>query len=453
MSAKTSIRTKVERPPGPRQHWLFGNLREFSRDRLGALTRWQRQYGDLVWARFGPRSILFLNHPDLVEEVLVAQNRRFIKHYRLRSSRRTLGKGLLTSEGDFWRTQRKLAQPAFHRDRITAYADVMIQYTERMLVSWKDGQTRDVQADMMRLTLEIVARTLFAAEIGSDSAGASAAMETLMHTWMKRMGRLIPVPAWVPTPSNLIVERAARRLDEIILTIIAQRRRSGEDRGDLLSMLLHAQDEDSGRRMTDDQLRDEAMTLFMAGHETTANTLAWVWYLLANHPESEAMLHTELDAVLGDRPPTIADLPRLKYTGLVVTEALRIYPTVWMVGRENIEPVELGGYTIPAGTTIFMPQWTIHRDPRWFDEPESFRPERWALGLQEQIHRYAYFPFGGGPRICIGNNFALMESALLLATIARRFRLRLAPDAVVTPLPSMTLRPAHGVKVVVTQRR
>ena len=283
----------------------------------------------------------------------------------------------------------------------------MVQYTERMLVSWKDGQTRDVQADMMRLTLEIVARTLFAAEIGSDTAGASAAMETLMHTSMKRMGRLIPVPAWLPTPSNLIVERAARRLDEIILTIIAQRRRSGEDRGDLLSMLLHAQDEESGRRMTDQQLRDEAMTLFMAGHETTANTLAWVWFLLANHPESEAMLHAELDAVLGDRPPTIADLPQLKYTGLVVTEALRVYPTVWMVGRENIEPVELGGYTIPAGTTIFMPQWTIHRDPRWFDEPESFRPERWALGLQEQIHRYAYFPFGGGPRICIGNNFAL----------------------------------------------
>ena len=202
--------------------------------------------------------------------------------------------------------------------------------------------------------------------------------------------------------------------------------------------------------MTDQQLRDEAMTLFMAGHETTANTLAWVWYLLANHPEAETLLHAELDLVLGDRPPTIADLPRLTYTGQVVTEALRLYPTVWMVGRENIEPVELGGYTIPTGTTVFMPQWTIHRDPRWFDEPESFRPERWAHGLQEQIHRYAYFPFGGGPRICIGNNFALMESALLLATIARRFRLRLAPDAVVVPLPSMTLRPAHGVKVIVS---
>jgi cytochrome P450 len=329
----------------------------------------------------------------------------------------------------------------------------MVQYTERMLASWKHGQTRDVQADMMRLTLEIVARTLFGAEIGSDSAGATAAMESLLHTSMKRMGRLIPIPYWLPTPSNLLVERAARQLDEIILAIIARRRLSGGNRGDLLSMLLHAQDEESGRRMTDQQLRDEAMTLFMAGHETTANTLAWAWYLLSNHPESEAALHAELDAVLGDRPPTMADLPRLEYTRLVVTETLRIYPTVWMVGRENLEPIELGGYTIPTGTTVFMPQWTIHRDARWFDEPDSFRPERWAHGVLDQIHRYAYFPFGGGPRICIGNNFALMESALLLATIARRFRFRLAPGAVVTPLPSMTLRPAHGVKVIVTERR
>lgn len=441
------------RPPGPRQHWLVGNLREFSRDRLGALTRWHQQYGDMVWARFGPRSILFLNHPELVEEVLVAQNRKFIKHYRLRAARRTLGRGLVTSEGEFWRSQRKLAQPAFHRDRIAAYADVMVSFTERMLHSWNDGQTRDVQADMMGLTLEIVAKTLFDAEIGSDSADASAAMDTLLKISMKRMGRLIPLPNWVPTPSNVRAEQAARRLDRIILSIIARRRQTGEDRGDLLSMLLHAQDEESGRRMTDLQLRDEAMTLFMAGHETTANTLAWVWYLLANHPEAEASLHAELDKVLPDRPPTVADLPRLRITGSIVTETLRLYPTVWMVGRENTEPVELGGYCVPVGTTVFMPQWTIHRDARWFDEPESFRPERWEDGLQERIHRYAYFPFGGGPRVCIGNSFAMMEASLLLATIARRFRLVLAADADVRPLPSMTLRPAAGVKVTLSRRR
>lgn len=450
----TGTISRTGRPPGPRQHWLSGNLREFSRDRLGALSRWHREFGDMVWCRFGPRPIMFVNHPDLVESVLVDQNRKFIKHYRLRNSTRTLGKGLLTSEGDFWRGQRKLAQPAFHRDRISAYASVMVDFTERMLQSWNDGQPRDVQDDMMRLTLEIVAKTLFDAELATDSAKASAAMETLMNSFIARTGKLIPVPDWIPTPLNLRVERAARRLDQIILAIIAERRKSGEDRGDLLSMLLHAQDEESGRRMTDAQLRDEAMTLFMAGHETTANTLAWAWYLLANHPEAEVKLYAEVDAVLGDRLPTMADLPRLTYAGMIITETLRLYPTVWMLGRETTEPVELGGYTLPAGLTVFMPQWTIHRDPRWFDDPEAFRPERWEPGLRllASLPRYAYFPFGGGPRICIGNNFALMEAALLLATIARRFRLRLAKDAVVTPLPTMTLRPAQGVKVVVEKR-
>lgn len=452
MSVRAGIRT--DRPPGPPQRRFSGNLREFSRDRLGALARWHREYGDMVSARFGPRPILFVQHPDLVESVLVDQNRKFIKHYRLRSSTRTLGNGLLTSEGEFWRGQRKLVQPAFHRDRIAAYASVMVEFTERMIQSWADGQVRDVQDDMMRLTLEIVARTLFDAELRGDSAEASAAMETLMAGFIRRTGRLVPIPNWVPTPLNLRVERAARRLDRILLRIIAQRRQSGENRGDLLSMLLHAQDEESGRRMTDAQLRDEAMTLFMAGHETTANTLAWAWYLLALHPDAEARLHAELDEVLGGRAPTLADLPRLPFTGMIVTETLRVYPTVWMLGREAVEPVELGGCRVPAGTTVFMPQWTIHRDPRWFDEPERFRPDRWdpKHGLQDRLPRYAYFPFGGGPRICIGNTFALMESALILAAVARRFRLTMAHGAVVTPLPTLTLRPARGVQVVVSER-
>jgi cytochrome P450 len=449
--------TKIEQRqglPGPRQRWLSGNLREFASDRLGALDRWHREHGDMVFCRFGPRPILFVHHPELVENVLVEQNRRFIKNFRLRSAKRTLGNGLLTSDGEFWRAQRKLAQPAFHRDRIASYAGIMVDYTVRMLQVWTDGDLRDVQDDMMRLTLEIVAKTLFDAEIGTDSAEASEAMETVMNSFLVRTARLIPIPDWIPTPLNLRVGRAVERLDRIILSIIAQRRQSGENRGDLLSMLLHAQDEESGRRMTDAQLRDEAMTLFMAGHETTANTLAWAWYLLANHPEVEAKLHAELDAVLGGRSPTVADLPRLPYTAMIITETLRLYPTVWTVGRDSIEPVALGGYRIPVGTTVFMPQWTIHRDHRWFDQPERFIPERWepGRGLQEKLPRYAYFPFGGGPRICIGNNFALMESALLLATISQRFRLRLAPDAVVIPLPTMTLRPAHGVKVVVSRR-
>ena len=362
---------------------------------------------------------MFANHPDLVEEVLVTQHRKFIKHYRLRKTGRTLGQGLVTSEGELWRSQRKLAQPAFHRERINRYAQFMVDYTERMLASWASGQVRDVQADMMNLTLEIVAKTLFDAEIGGESADASAAMETLERGFIARTGHLLAPPIWLPTPLNVRLVRAIRRLERIILSIIAERRKSGEDRGDLLSMLLHAQDEDSGRRMSDQLLRDEVMTLFMAGHETTANTLAWAWLLLARHPEVEARLHAELDEVLGGRPPTVADLPRLVYTERVVTETLRVYPTVWTLGREATEPVELGGYRIPAGMTIFMPQWVIHRDARWYDDPEVFRPDRWADGLMQRIPRYAYFPFGGGPRICIGNNFAMMEATLILATIAQ----------------------------------
>jgi cytochrome P450 len=439
-------------PPGPPQRWLFGNLKEFGRDRLGVLSRWASEYGDVVWARFGPRYLVFVHHPDLVEEVLVSQNRKFIKHYRLRDATRTLGQGLLVSEGEFWRGQRKLAQPAFHREQIAAYGQLMVDLTERMLGNWSDGQVRDAQDDMMRLTLEIVAKALFDAEVGGDSAQVSAAMETLMRAFVVRTARLISAPHWIPTPMNIRVEHAIRRLERILLAIIAERRKSGEDRGDLLSMLLSAQDEESGRRMSDSQLRDEMMTLFMAGHETTANTLAWTWFLLAQHPEAEARLHAELEHVLDGRSPTVADLPRLSYTGSVINETLRIYPTVWMLGREAIEPVELGGYKIPVGTTIFMPQWVIHRDGRWFDEPATFCPERWLGGLMQRIHRYAYFPFGGGPRICIGNNFALMEAALVLATIAQKFRLILARDAEVTPLATITLRPAHGVKVVLSKR-
>ncbi len=438
--------------PGPPQHFFTGNLPEFKRDRLGFLSKSAREYGDCVSIRLGPRRMMIVNHPDQVEEVLVTKNRLFIKHFALRSTGSTLGNGLLTSEGDFWRKQRRLAQPAFHRERIATHAAIMVDYTERMLSSWANGQTRDIQEEMMRVTLEIVAKTLFDADVSGDTADASAAMETMMHSFTRRVNTLVKLPLWVPTPLNVRSRRASDRLDQIIYAIIASRRSSGEDRGDLLSMLLNAQDEDDGSGMTDKQLRDEAMTLFMAGHETTANTLAWAWYLLALNPEVEAKLHDELDAVLPDRPPTFDDLPRLPYAESIITETLRLFPTVWLLGREATEDCEVGGYDVPKGHTIFMSQWVIHRDPRNFDDPLAFRPGRWADGLSKRIHRYAWFPFGGGPRICIGNAFAMMESVLLLATIARRYRLTLASNAAIVPLPTMTLRPERGVKMVLTGR-
>ena len=285
-------------------------MREFGRDQLGSLTALGREYGDIVSARFGRRSIVFVNHPDLVEEVLVNQNRKFIKHYRLRERARTLGQGLLTSEGEFWRSQRKLAQPAFHRDRIAAYGRFMVEATERMLGSWTDGQVRDVQEEMMRLTLEIVAKTLFDAEIGGR-VGRGQRGDGDADACLHR-------PDWQPDPRAALVsdpvesprERAVVGWKRSSWRSSPSGARRGEDRGDLLSMLLHAQDEESGRRMTDQQLRDEVMTLFMAGHETTANTLAWTWFLLSQHPEVEARLHAELDQVLDGRSPTVADLPR-----------------------------------------------------------------------------------------------------------------------------------------------
>ncbi len=433
------------RPPGPRGGGLMGDLREFTADRLGTLSRWAREYGDLVSARFGPRRLLFVNHPDLVEEVLVHQNRKLIKHYRLRQAKRTLGEGLLTSEGDFWRAQRKLVQPAFHREKIAGFAELMVDYALRLVGTWGDRRELDVQAEMMKLTLQIVAKALFGADVGGESADVTAAMETLMHNFEASSALPIIIPQWVPTPSNLRTGAAIRQLNRVLYRIIAERRKDGEDRGDLLSMLLQAQDEESGRRMTDRQLRDECMTLFLAGHETTANTLSWAWYLLAKHPEAAARLREELENVLDGRRPSLADLPRLPYTEGVVNESLRLYPPAWIVGREAAEPIELGGYLVDRGTTLFLAACAIQRDPRWFDEPDAFRPERWAGGFQQRIPRYAYFPFGGGPRICIGNSFAQMEAALVIASIFPRYRLELAPGARVEPLASMTLRMTHGL--------
>jgi len=442
-----------ETPPGPKGNWLTGSLSAFRRDRLHYLTECARTYGDVAAFRLGSRKMMLVNHPDLIEEVLVTNNRQYIKHFALRMTEKTLGNGLLTSEGDFWRRQRRLAQPAFHRERIAGHAEVMVAFTERMLRGWRSGQVGDIQDAMMRLTLEIIAKALFDADVSGESAKASAAMETVLRSFTARVGRVVRLPDFIPTPSNIRLSRAVKRLDAIIFEIIARRRASGEDRGDLLSMLLTAQDEDDGDRMTDRQLRDEAMTLFMAGHETTANTLTWAWYLLAQHPEVEARLHAELDQVLGDRPPTVADLPALRFTEHVITEALRLYPTVWILGREAIEPTEVGGYPVPVGMTVYMSQWVVHRDPRFFDDPLSYRPERWQDGLARRIPRYAYFPFGGGPRICIGNSFAMMEAVLLLATIARRFRLELTAGTKVKLMPTMTLRADGGISMRAIARR
>ncbi len=394
---------------------------------------------------------MFVNHPSLIEEVLVTNARKYSKGRVLRANRHVFGEGLLTSEGDFWLRQRRLAQPAFHRARVASYAATMVDYTERMVQGWRGGEERDAHQEMMRLTLEIVAKTLFDADVERDAQEVGKSLELLLEIGAN-FRRTIFVPHWLPTPTNLRVRREVKQIEKILYRIIAERRASGRDAGDLLSMLLSAQDED-GSRMTDRQLRDEAITLFLAGHETTASTLSWTWWLLARHPAVEAKLHAELDAVLGDRAPTLDDLPKLRYTGHLITESLRLYPAAWGMARLVVEDHEIAGYAVTKGMGVAMAQWVVHRDPRWYDAPEEFRPERWEDDLLKRLPRFAYFPFGGGPRQCIGNAFALMEAALILATIARKFRLLLVANHPVVPLASITLRPRHGVRVTLESRQ
>jgi cytochrome P450 len=442
---------KDKLPPGPSPDSRSGSFANYSRDPLGFLPALAREYGDIVTMRFYKFRVYYVNHPDYIEEVLVNQARKFIKGRILRANKGLFGNGLLTSEGDFWLRQRRLAQPAFHRARIAAYAETMVRFAERILEGWRDGESRDVHAEMMRLTLQIVSKTLFDADVDADVQEVNRALEAIMEH-NSDFRRLILTPSWLPTLRNIRAALATRRLNKIIYRIIGQRRAEGRNAGDLLSMLLHAQDED-GSRMTDRQLRDEVITLFLAGHETTALSLSWTWWLLAQHPQVEAKLHAELEATLGGRTPALEDLPKLRYLDHVVTESMRLYPPAWGMARLAIEDAEIGGYKIRKGSGVSLSQWVVHRDPRWYESPEEFQPERWEGDLLKRLPRFAYFPFGGGPRQCIGNTFALMETALILATIAQKFRLRLVPGHAVVPIASITLRPRHGIRVTLEARK
>jgi cytochrome P450 len=439
-------------PQGPAGHPLLGTLRDFQRDQLAFYASCAHDYGDVVPTRFGPVRVLLIYHPDAIEEVLVARNRDFVKSPGVRLLRPLLGEGLLRSEGSVWLRQRRLVQPAFHRQRLADYGEIMTAYTERRLPDWKDSQVVDVHAEMMALTLEIVAKTLFDADVSNQTGSVGHAANVLAEHFGARLRSFRLLPHWVPTPANLRSAQAIRRLDQVIYGMIATRRSSGEDRGDLLSILLHAQDADDGTGMTDRQVRDEAMTLFMAGHETTAVALSWTWYLLGQHPQVEARVAEEVRAVLGGRAPAMADLPNLTYTARVVTESMRLYSPVYVMGRQAARPTEVAGYPVARNVVVVMPTWIVHRDARWFDEPEAFRPERWADERARPLPRFAYFPFGGGPRQCIGNAFAMMEAVLVLATIAQRCRLTLLPGQRVTPTPYVTLRPEPGIRMVVARR-
>ncbi|MGH7856708.1 MAG: cytochrome P450 [Candidatus Binatia bacterium] len=440
-----------ENPPGPRGWPLVGSLPAFYRDPLGFNRRIADRYGDVALVRIAGLSYYVLSNPDDIEAVLVTKNRDFRKG-RLGAERRLLfGNGLATSDGDFWRRQRRLAQPAFHRERIAAYGESMVAFTEEMSASWRDGEVRDLHADMMRVTLRNVAHTLFGTDASREAAEVAAALEVVMRFLALEEGFFLRLlPRGLPTPGRVRFRRAVARLDRIVFDLIARRRGDASDTGDLLSMLLAARDED-GSQMSDQQLRDETMTLFLAGHETTALALSWTFALLAEHPEIEGRLVEEVSA-LGGRPPRVADLPRLRYAEKVVKESMRLYPPAWILARQALRDVEIGGYRIPAHAFVVMSQWVVHRDPRHFVEPKRFLPERWSEDFERRLPRHAYFPFGGGQRVCIGAPFAMMEAILVLATIAQRFRFSLLPGRRVVPEPSLSLRPKGGVWGVVTRR-
>ena len=444
--------------PGPRGHLLWGSLRELQRDPLKLYMDARREYGDIVRLRSMPPFFWHsLAHPDDIDHVLRRNATNYPKGFFNEWLSILVGNGLLTSEGDFWLRQRRLTQPAFHRKRLVTLGTAMTAATEAMVEQWSARRESDapfdVMSEMMRLTLQVVGQALFTTDTADVARVVGQAVSVAVEHLNYRVTHITLLPERFPTPRNRRFVAARRTLDDIVLAIVEERRRSGEDTGDLLSMLLLARDEDTGEGMSDRQLRDEVMTLFLAVHETTAVALCWTWYLLSRHPEIEANLHDELAAVLGGRTPEMEDLPRLPYTRMVVDETLRLYPPAWGMGRQTKAADEIRGYEIPAKSVIGISQYVTHRHPEFWEDPERFDPERFTPERSAGRPHFAYFPFGGGPRQCIGNNFALMEAQLILATVAQHFRLRVVPGFPVVPHPLLTLRPRNGLLVTAQSHR
>lgn len=443
-------------PPGPKGDWLLGNIRRMRQDTLAFWKDVGDTHGDIALVRAGRKeNIYFINDPEAIYKIFVTDNKNFTKSLGLERTKPVLGNGLLTSEGAFHKRQRRLMMPAFHRKRIAEYAKIMSSYSHDHTTGWSEGEVIDMNSQMMKLTLKIVGKTLYDTDVSKQAEAVGDTLDRLLSGWWIAM--LLPeflfkMMLKVPVPMLRSFQSAVGEMDEIIYSIIKERRKSGEDRGDLLSMLLQSVDEEDGSGMTDKQARDEALTLFLAGHETTANALTWSWYLLSQHPEIEAKMHQEIDEVLQGRQATMEDLGQLTYTEAVFSEAMRLYPPAWAIGRKTIEPYEVLGYTIPADTTVFVSPYVMHRNPKYYPDPERFDPSRWTPEEKAKRPKFAYFPFGGGQRRCIGEAFAWMEGVLVLASIAQHWKLSLVPDQVVEPLPRITLRTKYGVKMTPHKR-
>jgi cytochrome P450 len=439
--------------PGPVGHPIVGNLIELKRDPTRNLIQLSREFGDVVRLRLGPRTLYFLNHPAHVQHILQDNFQNYLKHTRGWNKLSPLfGEGLLTSDGKSWFGQRRLMQPAFHRHRIATFATIMTQVIEEMLERWshyaEKGQVLDIAPEMMQITLRIMGEVLLSTNVSDGAEVVRDALTVVLHYASDSYTKILAWPLYVPTRRNLSFKKALRDLDQIIYGIIEERRRNKQDPGDLLSMLMHARHEGTETGMNDRELRDQVMTIFMTGHETTANALTWAWYLLAQHPDVARRMQAELNEVLGGRPPALEDLQHLKYTTMVFNEALRLYPPIWVFSRLVKEKDQIDGFEIPAKSTVFISPYALHRRPDFWENPEGFDPDRFDSEKSAKVPRYAYIPFGGGPRECIGINLAMMEGPLILATIAQRYQLHLLPGHRVEMDPSITLRPLYGMKMM-----
>ena len=439
------------RPPGPKPHFLIGNIPLAGPAPLDTFTRWTAEYGDIFYYRAAWLHVYFLNRPDLIDYVLVRNPQNFLKDRVVQNSRWFLGNGLLTAEGDAWKRQRRLTQPAFSRNRISACTRCMTESAEQMLASWTTGTVVDIHKEMMRLTLSVVVRALFGLET-VETGKISQSLNTIMLNSVGGRLLLPPFFRYMPLRGMRDVRRAVDAMNAAVYEMIRQHRIGDKhNSGDLLSLLMHARDED-GSKMTDEQLRDEVMTFLLAGHETTALALSWALYLLSQNVGAEEELYEEVDRALAGRLPNISDLPALTFVDNVIKETMRLYPPAWSVARTAIADFELDGYRIPAGANIVMSQWIMHRDPRFFPEPEQFDPNRWSTSACQNLPRFAYFPFGGGPRQCIGASFATTEAVLILTTIARRYQLMSVEKTPVLPVPSLTLRPKDPIRMRIEAR-
>lgn len=442
----------ISTPPGPKGIPVLGSSLDYFKDILKFLLYLKNEFGDIAYFRLGNRSMYMVSEPELVKDVLVTHNRNFRKSRALQRSKLVVGEGLLTSEADLHLKQRRMMQPVFHNNKISAYSDSICEYTMKISADWKNGDVIDIHKSVMKITLGVVVKTLFSADIDSESSEIGEALTVIMKQFPRLLFPFSEYFDNLPIPGNFKRKMAIDKLDKIIYKMIESRRNDKNKYDDLLALLIDATDEQENTQMDDTQLRDEAMTLFIAGQESTANAITWTLYLISTSPEVLQKIHQEIEEVIGDGMPTWEDYQKMRYLISVFTESLRLYPPAWAVVRRAISDYKLDKYIVPAGADILMSQYVIHRDKRFYADPNAFKPERWSEEFRKNLPQYAFFPFGGGPRRCIGEGFAWMEGVLILATLLKNWNLNTYNVSDVIPDPLVTLRPKNGLMMKLERR-